>query len=136
MNQPDVFGLLRIALRSNAVFSSLSGVLFVAASVPVANYVGGIRPLDVLSIGLCLLGFAGLLVWLATRNPVPRTWVLAVIAMDAAWVVGTGLVCLVDLLSTQGKIAALGVAVVVAVLAALQWIGLARAGAAPAAVSG
>ncbi len=118
--------LLRVALRANAAFSSISGVIFLLLSTQIAAYLGDVQPLDVLSTGISLVGFALLLLVLASRRPPARPLVLGVIALDAGWVLLTLVFCLLGIFAPQGAVAALVVAAIVAGFAVLQWRGLQR----------
>ena len=118
--------LLRLALRGNAAFSTLSGLGFLAASPAIAAFLGDIPSSEIASIGASLLVFAAFLVWLSLRPQIPPALVLGVIAGDLAWVVGTVLALFAGVFTPSGAIAAIGVANVVLAFAVLQWVGLRR----------
>ena len=119
--------LLRLALRSNAAFSSTCGLLFAAASGPVGAFVG-LPPALVLALGLGLLIFAGLLVVTSGRaDPLRmRTEARAHCAADLAWVVGTVPVVALGVLTPAGSAALVAVSSVVLALAIAQWRGIGR----------
>jgi hypothetical protein len=117
---------LRHSLRANALFSTLSGLVFAVASAPVAAILGDVAPLLVFGVGLQLLLFAAALVWLASRSEISVPLTIAVIAADLLWVLGTAVVVHADLFARQGEILALVLADVVLVLAILQSIGVRR----------
>lgn len=78
--------------------------------------------------GAALIPFAVFVCWLAMREPAPRPIVWAVAAANALWAVDSVLVLLLGWVAptTLGVIFVVGQAVVVAVLAELQIIGLKR----------
>ena len=118
--------LLRLALRGNATFSTLSGTTFLAASASIAQFLGDIPASEIGSIGASLLVFAAFLVWLSLRPQISSGLVLGVIAGDLAWVVGTVFVLFAGVFTQQGAIAAIAIANVVLAFAVLQWLGLRR----------
>lgn len=118
--------ILRLALRANATFSTVSGLTFALASTAIAAFLGAIPAAEVMSVGLMLIGFAAFLVWLSLRPSIPAPLVLGVIAADLGWVVGTAFVVFAGVFSNGGAIAAVLVANVVLAFAVAQWIGLRR----------
>lgn len=128
--------LLHRSLAANAVFSGASGALLAAASGPVAAFLGWTNssaPPVLLGIGVALLAFAAVLV-LTARVPRPNeTVVRTIVALDVAWVLGSGMLLVLGL-APSGRGAAIigGVAAVVALLAVGQAVGLARASASTA----
>ena len=119
---------LRQSLRANAIFSTLSGLLFLFASGSIAAFLGEHSPVLVASVGGQLLFFAAALTWLASRSNIPTYLVLGVITADLLWVVGTIVVVYAELFSRGGAIAAIVVADIVLLLAVLQSIGVYRSG--------
>ncbi len=89
--------------------------------------------------GVGLVGFAGVVALVATRDEIDLRATLAIIAGDLLWVVGTVPILLFGLLSSGGLVAAAIIADIVLVFAALQYFGVrrirARSAAAPVAVS-
>ena len=118
--------LLRYSLRGNAVFSTLCGVSAIAFATPLAATLGIPAPLQLVALGAQLLGFAALLVWLASRPEVRPALALAVVAADALWVVATIPLVLSGVLSAAGNWTALAIADVVALFALLQYLGVRR----------
>jgi hypothetical protein len=118
--------LLRMSLLGNAAFSTLSGLtsIFFAARLEAA--LGIPEPFSLMSLGVQLLLFAGLLVWLATREVIRPGLALAVVIADVLWVVGTVPLLLAGVLTTAGFWTAAMVADVVGVFAVLQLVGLRR----------
>ncbi|MEW6543100.1 MAG: hypothetical protein AB1411_05765 [Nitrospirota bacterium] len=123
---PSPTTLLRLALRCNAWFSGLSGLLFLLAARPIAALLGIETPWIVTTLGLGLLLYA---LWLAltVRRPAPdRREVLVAIGLDAAWVLGSALLLIAAPIPlTQAGKWAVGIAAdIVATFAVLQAYGL------------
>ena len=127
--------VLRRALTANAVFSGICGVLSVLAAASIARLTG-IAQAEVFALGINLEVFSVLLIVLATRKDYSRGWVralvMAVIAMDVLWVVGSAALLLMPAapLTTAGSWIVFGVALVVADVAYFQlrgFLGLRRA---------
>ena len=123
-NHPSHF--LRLSVRANALFSSLSGFVFILASARVAAILGDVPALWVVAVGLQLLLFAGALVWLASRPEISLPLAVGVIVADLLWVLGTGVVVYADVLPSQGEILVLVLADVVLIMAVAQSIGVRR----------
>lgn len=118
---------LRRVLAVDAVLSSVMGVVMVLAVAPLSSLLGLSTSLLTWS-GLSLLPFAAFVGWLATREVPPRAAVWAVVICNALWAVDS----LVLLTSgwveptLLGKVFVVFQALVVAVLAELQYFGLRR----------
>lgn len=123
----DPHKLLRWSLGANAIFSCVSGAAFVLLAARIAPFIGVEPPGIVVAVGANLLAFAAGLAYLATRAEVPLQAARVVVALDLAWVAGTGIVVALGLLSDAGNLAALAVGDVVLVLAGLQAWGVRRA---------
>ncbi len=125
---PDCSRLLRLALGGNAAFSTLSAVIFLAASQPIASFLGLLPGKQVVVLGIQLGVFAAWLAWLSTRPAIPRWQVWLIIALDALWVAGSFQLLLAPPaeLTVGGKWAIGMVADVVALFAILQSVGLWR----------
>lgn len=126
--------ILRRALTANAVFSGICGVLCVLASASIAG-VTGISRVEIFALGINLEVFSILLIVLATRKDTSRGWfralVMAVIAMDVLWVVGSAALLLLPAapLTSAGRWIVIAVALVVADIAYFQlrgFLGLRR----------
>lgn len=115
----------RRALASNAVFSAVSGAIAVAAPTAVAALLGDVPPVAVTIVGVSLLGFAGLVGYVAaSRWRQPRV-VSLISAADFSWVVTT-VVLLAGwsgLFTTGGIILLLAIALIVGVFGSLQLLG-------------
>jgi len=118
--------LLRRALLGNACFSTLSGITFLVASKPLAEFIGLAQPAILMAVGLSLLVFAAGLVQNARRDVVNRTEAAIAVVLDFGWVAGTAIVVLAGVLNTAGNWTAAIIADVVLVFAVLQALGLRR----------
>ena len=119
--------LLRRALLADALLSGATGLLLTIAAGPLSALLG-------LSVGLLrgsgvfILPFAALAAWWGRRSRVGRTPVFALVVCNALWAVDSVLVLLLGWLepTALGEVFVIGQAVIVAVLAELQFIGLRR----------
>jgi len=120
--------LLRRALQGNAVFSGLSGALFVVAATPLASFLGIDTPLVLMVLGVTLLLYAVALFRQAAQESINRQFTIAAILLDVAWVAGSIVLLLTGWVpfTTGGKWAVAIIADIVAVFAALQYFGLRR----------
>src|SRR5687767_14483038 len=92
-DRPPEFRPLRRALALNAAFSLLTGLLMILFTAPIAMLLGrGIPPALVFSIGVSLVPFGGLMVWLATRRHPAPSLALVISGADMCWVAGSALV--------------------------------------------
>ena len=117
---------LRMSLRGNALFSTLSGIAFVLLSGTIAAILGDYPAGYVLAVGFQLLVFAGALAWLSSQAEISTPLTIGVIVADCLWVLGTGVVVYADFFTRQGNILLLGLADVVLLLAILQFLGVRR----------
>jgi len=122
----DRRSLLRTSLQANAIFSTLSGLVFLVGAERVAEGIGLGDARLLLATGLNLLGFAALLAYLGSRPAIHLGLAMAVVWADLAWVVGTIPVVALDLLNRTGAIAAVAIADVVLLFAVLQYLGIRR----------
>jgi hypothetical protein len=119
---------LRLALIADAAVSGATGLAMMLGAGVVDGLLGVPGPL-LRYAGLSLLPFAALVAFLATRDDIPRPAVWAVVACNALWAVNS------IVLMASGWIAptALGYAfiafqaLVVAIFAELQYVGLRKA---------
>jgi hypothetical protein len=127
--------LLRRTLWGNAVFSLISGVALVAFAGPFAALatdgpisVGGLALATVFELlGLGVVAFGAIAGWAASRGTVPRGWAQVIFAADVAWVAGSALVLLLPgAWSTIGIAGIVVVALIVADIAVLEYLGLRR----------
>lgn len=122
--------LVRLSLMGNAAFSTLSGVVLMAAAGPLAEAMGVVDALTLRIVGGVLLFYALDLFQQARRPDLSRGKIVYFIAMDGLWVTGTALLLwgLALPFTEAGEWILLGVADVVAVLGVLQAVGLRRLG--------
>ena len=120
--------LLRLALRANAIFSTLSGLVFLLASSYISGFLGLLRPGEVIQLGVQLGLFAAWLFWLSFRPEISRWQVRVIIVLDILWVIGSFLLVLAPppQLTVGGWWAIAGVAEVIGLFALLQFLGLRR----------
>ncbi len=119
--------LLRISLWGNAFFSLASGIVFVGWAQTVSVQLG-LVPAVYLVIGVGLLPFGAVLLWLALQRLPSPAFVLPVIVSDIGWVVGTAILLAgwSTLFTSLGRNVALAIAAAVAVFAVLQASGVLR----------
>ena len=127
--------LLRRTLWGNAVFSVISGAALVAFATPFARLATE-APLSVAGLdlalvfellGLGVVAFGAICAWAASRETLPRSWAQLIFAADIAWVVGSALVLMLPAAWTTAGIAGIAVvALIVADLAVLEYLGLRR----------
>ncbi len=116
--------LLSKAMTENAIFSGLAGLVLVVGASGLDGWLGVDARL-LAAIGLGLVVYAADLMWWS-RSP---RWLvtggrMAVVA-DLGWVVAAAaLIAFTAVLTTQGEAALALVSVVIAALAAAQWLGL------------
>jgi CHASE2 domain-containing sensor protein len=118
---------LRKALLADALLTAITGITAVLGSGLLANLLR-LRPAWLVGSGSVLIAFASLVAYLATRERAIRPWVVAVIASNALWVVGSFLLLLFGWIDPNllGRTFVIGQAVIVAVLAELEFMGLRR----------
>jgi hypothetical protein len=119
--------LLRKALLSDAVLSGLTGVLLAFAANALTNPLG--LPVGLLRwSGVILIPFAGFVAWLGTRDRLHRPLVFAVVACNALWALDSVLLLFTGWVEATlwGELFVILQAVVVAVLAELEFLGLRR----------
>ena len=120
-------GLLRFALTLDGVATGANGILYLAGAPLLDGWLG--LPTGMLvAVGAALIVYAALVLYLATRPAMPRTAVVAVIAANTLWVVDSFLALALDWFTptAAGQILIAVQAVLVAGLAALQYVGLRR----------
>ena len=119
---------LQRALLGNAVFSGLSGLSMVLAADALSQFLGLGSPIILTVVGIVLLLYAPMLVWLANQSPVPTHFAWEVIALDVLWVISSVILIFTDFvpLTTSGKWAIAITADIIALFAILQYIGLRR----------
>ncbi|MDQ3249710.1 MAG: hypothetical protein M3Q45_10965 [Chloroflexota bacterium] len=118
--------LLRRVLLGNAIFSTLTALVFLLDAQRLAQLFGLGNGLVLTIIGGALLPFAALVAWTATRPAIDRKATLAILIADIGWVLGSVIILIggQPALSSTGwwTVAILGD--VVAIFAALEYVGL------------
>jgi hypothetical protein len=130
---------LRRTLWGNAAFSVISGAGLAAFAGPFARAATD-APVSVLGLDLALLfellgvgvvAFGALCAWIASRPELPRGLARLIFAADLAWVAGSVLVLALPAAWTTAGIAGIVVlALIVADLAILEYLGLRKMSAA------
>ena len=129
--------LLRRTLWGNAVFSVASGAVLAAFAGPFARIAAhgpvALMGLDLAIVfellGIGVIAFGALCAWVASRETLPQAWARVIFAGDIAWVVGSVLVLALPASWTTAGIAGIVVlALIVADLAILEYLGLRRLG--------
>jgi hypothetical protein len=121
--------LLRRAIQADAIFSGLSAVLLTFGAGELAPFLSLPEAL-LRETGLFLIGYAALVGWLGTRPTMPKLLVTIVIAGSAAWTLASIALLFSAAVSPNllGEAAIAMQAMMVGVLAELQFIGLRRSG--------
>ena len=117
--------MLRKALMGNALFSTVSGLIILFAQRWVLGILG-LSNTNLYILGGALIVFAATLVINARKQKLKISDAWTAVLMDLAWVVGSGVVIFTIPFSTEGKWVVGGVAELVLLFAALQFIGLRR----------
>lgn len=126
MHDQDSGSLLRMSLRSNAIFSAISGTVFVTAAGPLSRWIGLHQPALIGAIGVSLIVFAVSLIVASRREAMNLAEAWTAVLLDTAWIIGSGIVILTGVLSTQGNWAVAVIADIVLVFAMLQYMGIRR----------
>jgi len=127
MIHPSLF--LRRAIQADAIFSGISAVLLTFGAGEFASLLDLPEAL-LRESGLFLIAYAALVGWLGTRETMPKALVAIVIAGNAAWALASIALLFSDAVMPNllGEAAVAMQAIVVGVLAELQYIGLRRSG--------
>jgi hypothetical protein len=123
--------LLRRALQADAIFSGTGAILLTLGAgefAPLLNLPEALLR----EAGLFLIAYAAFVGWLGTRAAFPKILVVAVVAGNAAWTLSSIALIFSGAVTPNllGEIVLAMQAIVVGVLAELQFIGLRRSGAA------
>ncbi len=92
-----------MSLFSNGIFSTFSGLCFIAASGPISSLTGLNLPAILIGIEISLLVFATGLTLNAMRPSVSQTEAWIAVLLDLAWVVVSALVIFAGVLTTTGN---------------------------------
>ena len=120
---------LKKVLFSNAIFSSACALVLVAAPGKLAPLFGSIPNWIFIALGIGLLIFAIDVWWIAGKLPRSLARAKFIFYADVGWVLATPLVLITagGALSFWGIVLLADIAIVVALLAMLEWIGIKRA---------
>lgn len=124
--------LLASAISNNAIFSAVSGIVLITAA-PLLSSPVGVTAWILATVGVGLVGFATLLVWLLAAPQRLATGAAFVLAADVAWVLGAVVLLagFPSLLARAGQIGLGAVSLVVTAIALGQAVGLRRRGHTP-----
>jgi hypothetical protein len=114
---------LRRVLEANAVFSATSGLFFLLAAKPLAEYLGAsMLVMNILTI--VMFGYAALIAFNMTRPVISRGFTLFTVIGDSAWVLASVLLLTLPIFnfSTDAKWAIGVTAICVDVFATLQFL--------------
>ncbi len=127
--------LLRRTLWANAILSVGSGAVLAALAIPLAKMATQ-APLQVLGmdlalvlelLGLGFVAFGAVCGWVASRPDMPLGWARAIFLLDASWVAISAVILMLPASWTGAGIAGIVVvALIVADLAILEYLGLRR----------
>ena len=119
--------LLRKALLADALLSGATAMLLVTAAGPLSGILGLSAAL-LRGAGLFILPFVALAAWIRLRTRISRTPIFLLVVCNALWAVDSVLVLLLGWIepTVLGEVFVVGQAVIVGVLAELQFIGLRR----------
>ena len=129
--------LLRRTLWGNAIFSIASGAVLAIFAGPFAKAAAhgevSLVGLDLAIVfellGVGVIAFGALCAWVASRGTLPQSWARLIFAADIAWVLASVLVlALPATWSVAGFVGIAVVALIVADLAILEYLGLRRLG--------
>lgn len=119
---------LRRVFCVDAATCVATGALMTLDAAPLAALLG--LPAELLfGSGLSLFPVAAFMIWVATRRDIPRPGAWLVICGNALWVAGSALVLLANVPTALGYGFVISQAIVVALLAELEYTGLKRIGA-------
>jgi hypothetical protein len=119
--------LLRKALLADAVLTGTTGLLLAFAAMPLTGLLG--LPVGLLRwSGIILIPFAAFVAWLRVQERLQRPFVFAVVACNVLWALDSVLLLFTGWIepTVLGEVFVVGQAVVVAVLAELEFVGLRR----------
>jgi uncharacterized protein YndB with AHSA1/START domain len=119
--------LLKMSLLANAIFSALSGLSFVIFSKQAKAFLGWSNPWFIVAIGVGLLGFS--MVVARAASTLNTETIKQIIFMDILWVLASAILLFTPWITTVAKWVVADLAVIVALFALLQSLGLQRAGA-------
>ena len=116
---------IRRALKANAIFSAVSGLVLAAGAVPMSDLIGAPTWLT-LVVGIGLLPWAALVWRYSTRDEIRTAEAWSVVVGDEIWLVGTIVLLLMypTALTAEGNALAAVVGLIVAAFAVAQMMGI------------
>jgi hypothetical protein len=122
----DKNSMLHVAMRSNAVFCDISGLVMIIFSKPLATFLGVTNPAILVGIGIALFAWALMLFWGSTQTQVPKWLAWLAIDGDLGWVIGSAIILVLPALtfSSPGKWTIAIIADIVLVFAIWQFYAL------------
>jgi hypothetical protein len=118
--QTDQSNLRRI-LNANAMFSATSGLFFLLAAKPLAEFLST-TPLIMYLLTIIMFGYAALLAFNASRPLISREFTLFTVIGDTAWVLLSILLLLTPAFGSDAKWAIGITAICVDIFATLQFL--------------
>ncbi|MDX1413049.1 MAG: hypothetical protein R3293_02600 [Candidatus Promineifilaceae bacterium] len=120
--------LLKNALRGNALFSGLSGIVALLGSQYLAEFTGLGSSMLFTILGIVLILYGIDLWWVSSREQIDHRFAWAAIILDVLWVAGSAAILLSGwpALSVAGRWTVFIIAELVALFAVIQFIGLRR----------
>jgi hypothetical protein len=114
--------LLQLVMRTNAVVTATTGLVMLIGAAPLARFLGVAAPPAIAAVGMGLLLYIPVLLWMAGRTPQDRRMGLVAAALDGLWVAGSLALILTDMLplTPEGRWLIGAVADVVLVFALAQ----------------
>jgi hypothetical protein len=109
-------------MRTNAAVTGACGLVMLVGAGSLAGFLGVDAPLAIAAIGVGLLLYVPMLLWMAGRAPQDRRMGFVAAALDGLWVVGSLALILTTMLplTTEGRWLIASVADVVLVFALAQ----------------
>jgi hypothetical protein len=120
-------GLLRLALRADAVLSAAAGAVFLLAAGPLSGELG-LSTGALRLLGALFVGYGGLVWLIAAQARINRRLAWVVVAGNTAWAVVSVIALIAGWLplTAAGVVVAVLLALTTSVLADLQYLGLRR----------
>ena len=112
---------LRQIIIANAVFSATSGLFFLLAARPLAEFLNT-TPLVMYLLTIVMFSYAALLAFNATRPAISRAFTLFTVVGDSAWVLLSILLLLTPWFTSEAKWAIGITAICVDIFATLQFL--------------
>jgi hypothetical protein len=112
---------LRHLLNANAMFSATSGLFFLLAAKPLADFLST-TPLIMYLLTIVMFGYAALIAFNTARPVISRGFTLFTVVGDTAWVLLSILLLLTPWFSAEAKWAIGITAICVDIFATLQFL--------------